>query len=430
MEHPAYDASLTVAHVRLQEDYLLDLVGQEMSPRFSLQALTAQAIAARSYTWNHLNNKQDGTPPDKLDNSVDDHAFIPYRFESHNNSRNPSTYPTIGYTPCVGASGTLLNTDQIRLCNAVVNRTYLARADSILPADAAYIADFVERSQQSPEALPPTNKTYLQAVEDPISRAGLGACSATNVPGNPFGMSQNGANRWARGNQCAVDGNTNDWSVRWERHEQILFHYYTGAHLLNADNRQIVSPKARFNIFRINGLPPGEISSGRSYEFLLQIQNTSIADWPPGTLEVWANWEKIVGPPLGTPQIRKVLANPTQTIAVGKDVTVTLPMGAIGDGETGTYKLVIDMFVKDNMPSTHPFYSLRNMTFSHVSNYWPAYRHHQIFICQPANCKVNSVHLSNVELRTETVEIKWLWLILLIPAITIPYLKRRLLSKQ
>jgi hypothetical protein len=104
-------------------------------------------------------------------------------------------------------------------------------------------------------------------------------------------------------------------------------------------------------------------------------------------------------------------------------------MGSIGDGNVGTYNLVIDMFVKDNIPSTHPFYILRNTAFSHVSNYWQAYRHHQIFVCQPTGCKVNAVQLSNVETRTETLQPKWLWLILLIPAITIPYLKRRLLYK-
>jgi hypothetical protein len=323
----------------------------------------------------------------------------------------------------------LLNVSQTRLCIAVGKRIYLARADTTLPADAAYIADFVERSQQSPEALPPTNKTYLQAVEDPISQAS-GTCPAATVPGNPFGMSQNGANRWARGNRCASIGDASTaWSVRWESSEQVLFHYYSGAHLLNADNRQIVSPKARFNILRIAGLPASEISSGRSYDFTIQIQNTSIADWPPGTLEVWAYWQKISGGSLDSPSIRKVLANPTQTIAIGKDVTVTLPMGSIGDGNVGTYNLVIDMFVKDNIPSTHPFYILRNTAFSHVSNYWQAYRHHQIFVCQPTGCKVNAVQLSNVETRTETLQPKWLWLILLIPAITIPYLKRRLLYK-
>lgn len=64
----------------------------------------------------------------------------------------------------------------------------------------------------------------LIAVDDPIS-------SHPDIvqDGHGRGMSQKGASRWARGNlSYNINQDLGAWSVRWERAEQILVHYYSG----------------------------------------------------------------------------------------------------------------------------------------------------------------------------------------------------------
>ena len=58
-------------------------------------------------------------------------------------------------------------------------------------------------------------------------------------------MSQEGAQRWATGDQCGTLHPDSDapWSVRWTRPEQILFHYYTDVHLRDA-NKQVVTSRS------------------------------------------------------------------------------------------------------------------------------------------------------------------------------------------
>lgn len=75
---------------------------------------------------------------------------------------------------------------------------------------------------------------YLTGIEDPISTL----CGST-TNSNGWGMSQKGANRWALGNQCAnqFDSQTYGeslWPIKWTDYRQILVHYYTGIDILNA----------------------------------------------------------------------------------------------------------------------------------------------------------------------------------------------------
>jgi hypothetical protein len=118
-----------------------------------------------------------------------------------------------------------------------------------VPAFAAFLSDIKNETQTLPPSTPPHPEWV--GVKEPISTA----CNAV-TSGNPYGMSGNGAMRWARGHECSypyaipVPGNPpgGPWSVIWTRVEQILFHYYTGVHLRNADHdNDIISPDRRWN---------------------------------------------------------------------------------------------------------------------------------------------------------------------------------------
>lgn len=95
-------------------------------------------------------------------------------------------------------------------------------------------------------------------------------------------MSQDGAGRWARGNQCSTSGaGDQPWSVRWDDFRQILVHYYTGVHLLDANNNNIaLTPDNRWNLLWIQSLPPS-LATSSSYDISLKFQNTSTWDWAP-----------------------------------------------------------------------------------------------------------------------------------------------------
>lgn len=48
-------SDMTVINILSLEDYLASVIGKEMSPSWNIEALKAQAVCARSYTWTHLN---------------------------------------------------------------------------------------------------------------------------------------------------------------------------------------------------------------------------------------------------------------------------------------------------------------------------------------------------------------------------------------
>lgn len=65
--------------------YLRDVVAQEMSPTiFRQSALTAQAIAARTYAYWHV--RVDNVQPGTINNSNAYQVFVPYRYDTFNAS--------------------------------------------------------------------------------------------------------------------------------------------------------------------------------------------------------------------------------------------------------------------------------------------------------------------------------------------------------
>ena len=52
-------SDITVINILSLEDYLASVIGKEMTPSWNIEALKAQAVCARSYTWTHLNKYKD-----------------------------------------------------------------------------------------------------------------------------------------------------------------------------------------------------------------------------------------------------------------------------------------------------------------------------------------------------------------------------------
>lgn len=237
-----YPYATNPATVPIETDYLLDVVPQEMGPYYHPTAIQALATAARSYIMYHINNSP------SIDNSTNFQVFIPYKFESLNSN------------------------DQLIIQNAVAPRYYVARSDTDLPAFAEYFADIQGATVSG-------DKPYLTAVIDDISTA-YQACDASN-DGHGRGLSQKGASRWARGNKCSYAGaGDQPWSVRWDDVRQILVHYYTGVHILDANNNNaILTPDDRWNLLQyVSRLPPS-MAKGSTYDITFDLQNTSTWDW-------------------------------------------------------------------------------------------------------------------------------------------------------
>jgi hypothetical protein len=191
--------------------------------------LQAQAIAARTYAYWHIDQGY------TVNNSNSYHVFVPLKFES----LPPVTANITATEPCALEG---LGTSRELVCAAVAPRYYIAYGDSTdddQPAFTEFSSDVFARTKSNPTDRAGNPSPYLLGVQDPISTA----CDANNY-GHGHGMSQEGASRWARGQQCSYNGAPvlpgnpagETWSVQWQHAEQILVHYYTGIHLWDANS--------------------------------------------------------------------------------------------------------------------------------------------------------------------------------------------------
>lgn len=199
-------------YIDIENAYLLNVLPREMDVRNndpSLSALQAQAVAARTYaTWTAINKPY----PDpfgynynnQINNSTDYQVYYPDAYDHFVNPNDPEGVKLMISTAISSTFGIHLATSDGRAI------------------DAEFGSDFSIQSMDEP------SKDYLNTVQDPISTI----CGAvTNYSG--WGMSQKGALRWARGNQCASGGDANTaWPVKWTDYRQILVHYYTGVDIL------------------------------------------------------------------------------------------------------------------------------------------------------------------------------------------------------
>ena len=240
-----YPYPTSMAVVDVENDYLLDVLPREMNvienDPPTLQSLQAQAVAARSVAAWKLS-----LTSGYMDNSIDYQVFIPYAYEYFNNPGNRELVKSL-----------------IAQAVSSTNGQYLSFEGTII--DAEFGSDMLGNSSNE-------GKDYLIGVEDPISTT----CGAEDNS-NRWGMSQLGAYRWSRGNQCATasDGDQ-PWPVRWTDYRQILAHYYTGIDFLNGSGAKF-APDYRWNLLHHDA--PQEMPAGQMRKITLHIQNTSAFDW-------------------------------------------------------------------------------------------------------------------------------------------------------
>ncbi len=316
--------------------YLKDVIAQEMSPSSFLQpALDAQAIAARTYAYWHIN------ATGRLNNSNQHHVFLPYRYQQ------------------------FADADQRKIDSAVANRYYMSYHRSFfngfrtVPADEPIFSEFSTDAYQQSRTHAEQNPRhpYLLGVEDPLSFHPdiPPLIAATNA--HQRGLSQNGAGRWARASTsfrcdpapapCEPPPSVphTPWSVRWLYPAQILSHYYTGIHLrdANAGNR-IVTPAYRWVPLRVKWegrgldvLCPGEVVT-----VTFSLQNTGTAAWE---LNGAFRFDYAIESIPGGPTVQGQATVDDAVIEPGERYTPTLTIPATAIGPVGTAKLVVfDMY--------------------------------------------------------------------------------------
>jgi hypothetical protein len=277
--------------ISIETDYLLNVIPQEMPLSFATTAIEAQATAARSFTYWYARR---GT---LINNSISYQAFVPGKFIAVS-----GVTPDNAADPC--ASGNL-GARQAKLCAAMANPRYMTRFDSDVPVFAQFSADWPERTRTN------ANHKALRAVDDPISNTTNGECISDGAGSHGWGMVQNGANRWARGYQCAYSTKA-PWTVTWGTADQILTHYYTGIHLRTAAAPlrekgllervltlfageaasmpgDITTPDWRWNPLQIDGLPESmpvrqstEATTSDVFVLDVHLQNTGVYTWTCG----------------------------------------------------------------------------------------------------------------------------------------------------
>ncbi len=218
----AYPYGSTAApDLSFDDEYLKNVVPLEMSVDIAPPAaLQAQAIAARSYAWKKVGN---------LNNSIGSQHFVPYYYEflrvvQGDAAHNPTTTPTAALSNC----SLITPTYQRAICDALSTPevNYITPHETDEPALAEFSAD--AWMQTNAGATP-----NLQSVADPISTPVAIQTTVAETGAHGRGMSQLGAIRWARGAINAF-GDPTPWSVKWERPEQILTHYYADVDLRDA----------------------------------------------------------------------------------------------------------------------------------------------------------------------------------------------------
>ena len=361
----AYPYSTSKPSVPIETDYLLDVVAQEMSPNPYGEpvALHAQAIASRSLVNYYINNPpEDGIPVhDPFNNSNDYQVFLPYRYEQ------------------------LATSEQQMVSNAVASGNYIAYAidnPDNLAAKALFAADIDEHTDEA-------DKPYLVGIPDSISTA----CDADDEAINQYGMSQQGANRWARGHECSYAGATiingnpagEAWSVQWEFTEYILTHYYTNIHIRNQYGNRL-TPEYRWAPLQIdwhtadNSMPIME--SGTGYSVTFQVQNTGVITWV-GTGQIaliYHGWDVAGKRQLLQQPETYVLLEITDPVPPGGTAEDSITLYPPNPPEPGTaYQLRFEMGLWQSPPDDWIGFSEAEAGYT-----WPTY---DVTVCVDGACR-------------------------------------------
>ena len=183
-----------------------------------------------------------------------------------------------------------------------------------------------------------------------------------------------------RGNlSFSINRDLGAWSVRWERVEQILVHYYTGVHIRDAgNNNALLNPSYRWNPLQINwGTPdnrPPMMYHGSTYPISVEVQNTGLSDWTCGypnfSYELRYRWAKAGhGEDAGSGS-----ASVCGTSMGDPSPTVNLTIQNIPNWGSGAYSIRFDIYVTSASGS-----------FWFRDYGWPTYN---VSVCVDGPCKV------------------------------------------
>lgn len=268
-------------YIDVESDYLRNVLPRELDVQSNdptPSALQAQAIAARTYaTWTATKKK------------YGEYEVIPFD-EHYNNQINNSTDYQVYYPDSYDHFLNPNDPDGVKqMISTAISSTFgihLTPAGDIHVIDAEFGSDVGGHTETE------GTKEYLVRIEDPISTICGAVTDYSNYSG--WGMSQKGALRWSKGNQCATGGDINTaWPVTWTDYRQILVHYYTGIDILGPNGK--VAPNDRWNLLKHNnfGSPIGVtpvLNGGQSASIELNLQNTSTSNWNANDIELGYQW--------------------------------------------------------------------------------------------------------------------------------------------
>lgn len=277
--------------------YLRDVIPREMGPAaHHPQAIRAQAVAARTYAYWHINNGS------TINNSAGFQVFLPRKYD------------------------TLTASQKSVVDAAMQDRYYMSGDTNDSPIFSEFSADVPLRTIAG-------GHSALQAVADPISRD-----PTIILDGHGHGMSQKGASRWMRGNLSFL-GTLGPWPFAWEDYKQALTHYYTDIHLRDANNNNaLVTPLRRDNLLHLGWNRPPQHTNGICSPVWVWVQNTGT-----GT---WAGADQGFGQQIGIGYCWNNQCTPAgylpQSVQPGEDIQVKLALTP----PAGAQELKIDLYYK------------------------------------------------------------------------------------
>lgn len=308
--YPPLDPSITYAksgyinplRVDVENYYLYNVLPREMDVATydpPLAALKAQALASRSIAeWKADKRHNQFDEFKSVDNSTDFQVFVPGSFDHYNPAAKGKIQQAVDET-----SGQYL---------------FFPNTQGFLSIDAEFSNDIGNPTISGGWT------DYLKSVQEPIS---INPPCDLDPVGNGWGMSQKGAMRWAKGNQCAGNGNQ-PWPVTWTDYRQILVHYYTGIDILNGSGGK-VAPDDRWNLIShtlpLDASRVATVNAGETLTFNVKLQNTSAANsiWSDVVMGYkWndGNWTVLPNSASSTP-----LGNPLAELSLSILVPTDLP---------------------------------------------------------------------------------------------------------
>ena len=321
-------------------DYVANVLPNEIAPGEPVQARRAQAVAIRNYIWHR--------------------AVYGAELPGHPCFDKPN-YPDTDGT-CDATDSTL---DQAYVAGSALQEDYNRVAetkDYILvfnnqgtPSNVVAFTEFGKAHRGEYTVASPLGHGYLQSIYDPVANASHYAAPDKNV-GNGIGMAQDGAISYAQGYHDALG-----YAVpHWNMHE-ILAHYYRKTELLirKAGSSNVYQDTVwgdyRMNIVEhaitsqtdgtSNDLP--FFYTGKNLNLRFSVQNSGIFQWGAGTqLSLrWAKYKQGSWSFSATEKLFAFTPEPGASI-IGVDTTFWIP-DDFYDGRESQYYLWWDLKLSD-----------------------------------------------------------------------------------